>query len=262
MSDQDAVRVDIEDTIATVVLNRPEAMNALNAGVFLGLQKAAQNLKENPDVRVIIMTGAGERAFSAGIDLKMVASGGAGSAVFSGYRAGFDRLFSMKSIFTMYEELAVPVIDAINGYCLGAAFELVLCCDMRLACDTAVFALPEIQFGVIPDLGSTQRLPRIVSPGIAKELILTGRRIDAAEALRVGLVDHVYPKDQLMAEARKLAEEIAKLSPGIVEGAKRAANLWMTTPLDSGLRMETDICLGAGSGAGFGEQAQQFLKKE
>jgi enoyl-CoA hydratase len=262
MSDQDAVRVDIEDTIATVVLNRPEAMNALNAGVFLGLQKAAQNLKENPDVRVIIMTGAGERAFSAGIDLKMVASGGGGSAMFSGYRAGFDRLFSMKSIFTMYEELAVPVIAAINGYCLGAAFELVLCCDMRLACDTAVFALPEIQFGVIPDLGSTQRLPRIVSPGIAKELILTGRRIDAAEALRVGLVDHVYPKDQLMAEARKLAEEIAKLSPGIVEGAKRAANLWMTTPLDSGLRMETDICLGAGSGAGFGEQAQQFLKKE
>jgi len=262
MSDQDAVRVDIEDTIATVLLNRPEAMNALNQDVFLGLQKAAQGLRENPDVRVIIMTGAGERAFSAGIDLKMVASGGGGSAIFSGYRAGFDRLYSMKSIFTMYEELAVPVIAAINGYCLGAAFELVLCCDMRLACDTAVFALPEIQFGVIPDLGSTQRLPRIVSPGIAKELILTGRRIDAAEALRVGLVDHVYPKDQLMAEARKLAEEIAKLSPGIVEGAKRAANLWMTTPLDSGLRMETDICLGAGSGAGFGEQAQQFLKKE
>jgi len=262
MSDQDAVRVDIEDTIATVLLNRPEAMNALNQDVFLGLQKAAQSLRENPDVRAVIMTGAGERAFSAGIDLKMVASGGGGSAVFSGYRAGFDRLFGLKSIFTMYEELAVPVIAAINGYCLGAAFELVLCCDMRLACDTAVFALPEIQFGVIPDLGSTQRLPRIVSPGIAKELILTGRRIDAAEALRVGLVDHVYPKDQLMAEARKLAEEIAKLSPGIVEGAKRAANLWMTTPLDTGLRMETDICLGAGSGAGFGEQAQQFLKKE
>ncbi len=262
MSDQDAVRVDIEDSIATVLLNRPEAMNALNQDVFFGLQKAAQSLRENPDVRAVIMTGAGERAFSAGIDLKMVASGGGGSAVFSGYRAGFDRLFGLKSIFTMYEELAVPVIAAINGYCLGAAFELVLCCDMRLACDTARFALPEIQFGVIPDLGSTQRLPRIVSPGIAKELILTGRRIDAAEALRVGLVDHVYPKDQLMAEARKLAEEIAKLNAGIVEGAKRAANLWMTTPLDTGLRMETDICLGAGSGAGFGEQAQQFLKKE
>jgi enoyl-CoA hydratase len=262
MANQDAVRVDVEDTIATVMLNRPEAMNALNQDVFLGLQRAAQSLKENTEVRVVIMTGAGERAFSAGIDLKMVASGGGGASVFSGYRAGYDRLYSMKSIFTMYEELAVPVIAAINGYCLGAAFELVLCCDMRLACDSAMFGLPEIQFGVIPDLGSTQRLPRIVSPGIAKELILTGRRIDATEALRVGLVDHVYPKDQLMPEARKLAEEIAKLNPAIVEGAKRAANLPMTTPLDAGLRMETDICLGAGSGAGFGEQAQQFLKKE
>ena len=258
---QDAVRVDIEDTIATVLLNRPEAMNAMNRDVFLGLQQAAQSLKENPDVRVVIMTGAGEKAFSAGIDLKMVASGG-GSSVFPNYRQGYDSLHGLKSIFTMYEELAVPVIAAINGYCLGAAFELSLCCDMRLACDTATFALPEIQFGVIPDLGSTQRLPRIVSPGIAKELILTGRRIDAAEALRVGLVDHVYPKDQLMTEARKLAEEMAKLNPRIVQGAKRSANLTMSTPLDTGLRMETDICLGAGSGAGFGEEAQRFLKKE
>jgi len=262
MSNQDAVRLDIEDTIATVLLNRPEALNALNAGVFMGLQKAAQGIKENPDVRVVIVTGAGEKAFSAGIDLKMVASGGGGSAVFSDYREGFDRLYNLKMIFTMYEELAVPVIAAINGYCLGAALEFILCCDMRLAGDTAVFGLPEIQFGVIPDLGSTQRLPRIVGPGIARELILTGRRIDAAEALRVGLVDHVYPKEQLMTEARKLAEEIAKLNPRIVQGAKRAANLTLSTPLDVGLRMETDICLGAGSGAGFGEEAKRFLQKK
>jgi enoyl-CoA hydratase len=253
--------VEIEDGIATVVINRPEARNALNQDAFLGLMKAAQSLKENPEVKVAILTGAGDRAFSAGIDLKMVASGGVGS-VFTGLRPGFDSLLSLKSIFTMYEDLAIPVIGAINGYCLGAAFELSLCCDMRLASDTAIFGLPEIQFGVIPDLGSTQRLPRIVPPGYAKELILTGRRIDAAEALRIGLVDHVYPLDQVMPEAKKLAEEIAKLNPRIVQGAKRAANLWMTTPLDAGLRMETDICLGAGSGAGFGDQAQQFLKKE
>ena len=262
MSNNDAVRVEIDGTIATVMTNRPEARNALNQDAFLGLQQAAQSLRENSEVRVAILTGAGEKAFSAGIDLKMVAGGGGGAAVFSGLRGGYDQLFSLKSIFTMYEELAVPVIAAINGYCLGAAFELSLCCDMRLASDTAILGLPEIQFGVIPDLGSTQRLPRIVSPGIAKELILTGRRIDAAEALRIGLVDHVYPLDQLMSEAKKLAEEIAKLNPRIVQGAKRAASLFMTTPLDTGLRMETEICLGAGSGAGFGEQAQQFLKKE
>jgi enoyl-CoA hydratase len=260
MADNDAVRVEIEEAIATVTINRPEARNALNRDVFLGLQQAAQGLRENPEVRVAILTGEGDKAFSAGIDLKMVAGGGAG--VFSQYRAGYDSLFAMKSIFTMYEELVIPVIAAINGYCLGAAFELSLCCDMRLAADTAIFGLPEIQFGVIPDLGSAQRLPRLVPPGYAKELILTGRRIDAVEALRIGLVEHVYPLDQVKAEARKLAEEIAKLQPRIVQGAKRSANLWMNMPLDSGLRAETDICTGAGSGGSFGEQARDFLKKE
>jgi enoyl-CoA hydratase/carnithine racemase len=262
MANQDAVRLDIENTIATVLLNRPAALNAFNQDVFLGLQRTAQAIKENPEVRVVVMTGAGDRAFSAGLDLKMVASGSGPTRIFSSYRQGYDSLYSLKMIFTMYEELAVPVIAAINGYCLGAAFELILCCDIRLACDTAVFGLPEIQLGVIPDLGSAQRLPRIVGPGIAKELILTGRRINAAEALRVRLVDHVYPKDQLIVEAKKLAEEIAKINPRLIQGAKRATTLALSTPLDVGLRMETDICLSSGSGAGMGEAAQQFTKKE
>ena len=262
MANQDAVRLDIEDTIATVLLNRPEALNAFNQDLLLGLQKVAQAVKENPDIRAVIMTGAGDRAFSAGLDLKMVASGSGPTGIFSGYRQGYDSMYSLKMLLTMYEELAVPVIAAINGYCLGIALELILCCDMRLACDTAVFGLPEIQLGVIPDMGSTQRLPRIVGLGIAKELIYTSRRIDAAEALRVGLVDHVYPKDQLMSEARKLAEEIAKINPRLVQGAKRAVNLTMSTPLDVGLRMETDIVLGSGSSAGMGEAAQRFVKKE
>ncbi len=263
MSSQDIVLLDIAETIATVTLNRPEALNALNEDVWLGLEKAAQSIKANSEVRAVIVTGAGEKAFSAGIDLKMVASrgGGASGAVYGNFR-DFDRLHAMKSIFTLYEELAVPVIAAINGYCLGAAMEFILCCDIRMTVDTAVFALPEAQFGVIPDMGSTQRLPRIVPPGIAKELIFTGRRINAAEALRIGLVDHVYPKDQLMAEARKLAGEIAKLNPRIVQGAKRAANMAMQTPLMAGLRIETDICMASGSGTGFGQQAQQFLKRE
>ncbi|MCJ7744412.1 MAG: enoyl-CoA hydratase/isomerase family protein [Dehalococcoidales bacterium] len=262
MSNQDVVLLDIAETIATVTLNRPEALNALNQDVWLGLEKAAQSIKADSEVRAVIVTGAGEKAFSAGIDLKMVASrGGGAGAVYGNFRE-FDRLQAMKSIFTLYEELAVPVIAAINGYCLGAAMEFILCCDIRMTVDTAVFALPEAQFGVIPDMGSTQRLPRIVPPGIAKELIFTGRRINAAEALRIGLVDHVYPKDQLMAEARKLAGEIAKLNPRIVQGAKRAANMAMQTPLMAGLRIETDICMASGSGTGFGQQAQQFLKRE
>jgi enoyl-CoA hydratase len=262
MANQDAVQLDIKDSVATVLLNRPKALNAFNHEVLLGLQKQAQAIKENPQVRVVIMTGAGDKAFSAGLDLKMVASGSGPMDIFPSYRQGYDSLYSLKMIFTMYEDLAVPVIAAINGFCLGAAFELILCCDIRLACDTAVFGLPEIQLGVIPDLGSTQRLPRVVGPGIAKELIITGRRIDAAEALRVRLVDHVYPKDQLMIETRKLAEEIARINPHLTQGGKRAVNIAASTPLDIGLRMETDICLSSGSGATMGEAAQQFVKKD
>lgn len=261
MEKQDAVRLSIENTIATVLLNRPEAMNALNHDVFVGLQQAAQSIKENPEVRVAIITGAGERAFCAGLDLKMVASG-SGTNLFPKYRQGYDTLYGTKMIFTMYEELAVPVIAAINGYCMGGGLEFTLCCDIRMASNTAVFGLPEIQLGVIPDFGSTQRLPRIVGLGLAKEMILTGRRINATEALRVGLVDHVYPKEQLMPEARKLAEEIAKINPRLIQGAKRAANLTLNTTLDVGLRMETDICHSSGSGAKFSDGAKQFLKKE
>jgi len=261
MANQDVVRLDVEGAIAIVMLNRPEAMNAFSPDVWDGLQRAAQNIKESPDVRVVILTGAGERAFSAGLDLKAVAAGESGPRDTKKYRQGFDTLHNLKSIL-VYADLAVPVIAAINGYCLGVAMELSLCCDIRLAVDTAVFGLPEIQLGVMPDVGSTQRLPRVVGLSKAKELIFTGRRINAAEALRIGLVDHVYPKDQLMPEARKLAEEIAAQNPGIVQGAKRSTNLTMSVPIDVGLRMETDICLASGSGMGMGEAAQRFAKKE
>ena len=262
MSDQDVVKLEIDKLgIATVTFNRPEAMNALNMEMWKSLRNCAQNIKENPDVRVAIVTGAGSKAFTAGMDLKMVAEGGA-AGMFPNYREGFDTLYAFKMTLTMWEELAVHVIGAVNGFCLGGGLELILCFDMRLASDNAMFGLPEMQFGVIPDLGSTQRLPRVVGLGIAKELIITGRRIDASEALRVGLVDHMYPQEQLMPEARKLAEEIAKLHPRLVEGAKRAINLTMSTPLDTGLRMETDICLGSGSGMHFGEEAQKFLKEK
>jgi len=264
MNDQKVIRLDVDEQgIALVTLNRPEALNALNQDLWRGLRDTAQNIKENPAIRVVIITGAGEKAFTAGMDLKMIAGGGGGSAqLFPNYRGGYDSLYGLKMVITMYEELAVPVIGAINGYCLGAGLEMSLCFDMRLASENAVFGLPEMPLGVIPDLGSTQRLPRLIGYGKAKELIITGRRIDAAEALRIGLVEYVYPKDQLMPEARKLAEEIAKLNPRLVEGAKRAVNMSLSTPLDSGLRLETDICLGAGSGAAFGQEAKSFLGKK
>ncbi len=262
MSGQDLVTMEIDDLgVATVTLNRPEAHNALNREMWLSLRDRAQQIKENPQVRVAIVTGAGDKAFTAGMDLKMISETGS-SNLFPSYRQGFDTLYGFKMTLTLWEELAVPVIGAVNGYCLGGGLELILCFDIRLAAEHALFGLPEMKFGVMPDLGSTQRLPRVVGLGIAKEMIMTARRIDAAEAMRVGLVDHVYPLPDLMPEARKLAEEIARMNPRLVAGAKRAVNLTMTTPLDAGLRMETDICLGAGSAGQFGEEAKRFLEKK
>jgi len=261
MTEHDVVKLEVENNIATITLNRPEAMNSFSPPVWTGLQKAAQSLKENPEVRVAVITGAGDKAFSVGLDLKAVAAGAIGPEDSVKYRKGFDSVNNLKSIL-VYADLAVPVIAAINGYCLGVGMELSLCCDIRLATDTAQFSLPEIQLGVMPDVGSTQRLPRIVGLSKAKELIMTGRRINAAEALRIGLVDYVYPKDQLMPEAMKLAGEIAAQNPNIVQGAKRATNLTMSIPLDVGLRIETDICLASGSGAGIGEAAKRFADKK
>ena len=238
MTEKKAVLLEVDDKgIALMTLNRPDAMNAFNQEQWKGLQAAAETVRSNPDIRVVIVTGAGDRAFSAGMDLKMIASGGGGSSsVYGHYRKGYDQLFGLKSLLTAFEALACPVIGAINGYCLGAGLELSLCFDMRLAVEKAVFSLPEMPLGVIPDLGSTQRLPRIVGIGKAKEMIITGRKIGTAEALRVGLLDHVYPDNEtLMAEARKLAEEIAALNPRLVEGAKRAVNMSMSTPLDTSI---------------------------
>jgi len=262
MTDNQAVLLTIDDVIATVTFNRPEALNALNQDSYRGLMTTAQKIKETPEIRAVIITGSGERAFSVGMDLKMIASGKSGSSLLGNFRDGFDRLYGLKSIFTMYEELAVPVIAAINGHCLGAAFEFSLCCDIRICAEQSMFGLPEMPLGVIPDLGSTQRLPRIIGPAYAKELIITGRRINAQEALRINLVNHVYPKDQLILEAKKLAGEMAKLNPSHVAGAKRAVNMSMSTPLDWGLRLETDICLGARSGQSFSAEAQKFIQKK
>lgn len=256
------VLLKIDGGVATITLNRPEKLNALDAEVWLGLEEVAKAIKNQAEVRVAVLTGAGERAFSAGIDLKMVASGG-GVSLGRPVRGAFESMQEMKEVFNLYENLPVPVIAAINGYCVGAAMELVLACDIRLASETAIFTIPEITLGVMPDMGGTQRLPRIVGPGKAKELILTGRRIDAAEALRIGLVEHVYPKDSLMAEARKLAEEIASHEPAAVQGAKRAINVAMSHSLEVGLTYETATALTAiGSAQKFLESAEAFAQKK
>jgi len=254
MAQDKTVLLEIRDRIATITLNRPEVLNAFTGDILAGLKAAVERIQAEPEIRAAIITGAGDRSFSAGLDLKMAASGQ--GSLFSGTaRSEFEALQSGGQVFTAYEMLPVPVIAAVNGYCLGVGFELALVCDIRLASETASFSLPEVQLGTIPDFGSTQRLPRIVGVGKAKELIYTGRRIDAAEALRIGLVEHVYPKDKLMEEAWNLAEEMASIAPALIQGAKRAITVAMSHPLEIGLNYETvtamstrqDITEGAGS---------------
>lgn len=256
------VLLKIEGPIATITLNRPEKLNALDGEVWLGLEEAAGAINHQPEVRVAILTGAGDRAFSAGLDLKAATS-------FEQFSLGrplrgmFEIIQQMKGVFTMYEDLPVPVIAAVNGYCVGAAMELVMACDIRLASEAAIFTIPEVTLGFIPDMGGTQRLPRIVGPGKAKELIFTGRRIDAAEALRIGLVEHVCPKERLMSEAGQLAEEIAAIAPASVQGAKRAINVAMSHSLEVGLNYETATAFGlTGSAEKLSEASEAFKQKK
>jgi len=251
------VLLEMKGKVAIVTLNRPKARNAFNRGIMEGLYEAANHIQSEPSINAVIITGAGDQAFCAGIDLKMVS---AGEDLTGGVKRHdrFEQIQVYRNCFTAYERLAIPVIAAINGFCLGAGLELALSCDIRLADETAVFSIPEVQLGVIPDGGGTQRLPKIVGVGKAKELIYTGRRIDAQEALRIGLVEHVYPKAQLMEEARKMAQEISDNGPPVM-GCKRAINIALNYPADVGLLFES-----AAQQAylqGFQQGASQVLKK-
>lgn len=255
------VELKVKDGIATITLNRPEVLNALNADMWNGLEDAAVAIAHNPEVRVAIIHGAGDRAFSAGLDLKAAARG-------EGFprrdvRAGADSLSAVKHYITIYEELAVPVIAAIHGYCMGGACQLVLACDIRIASEDAILAIPEAKvLGIVPDLGGTQRLPRLVGPGRAKMMLMTGRRINAQEALRIGLVDEVHSKENYLAAARGLAEEIAAINPDAVQGVKRAVNTAMSTSLGVGLAFETATALSLPRmGDVFLKGAESFSKK-
>jgi enoyl-CoA hydratase/carnithine racemase len=217
--------------VTILKLNRPDKMNALSFPTLLMLREAIEALRFDPEVRVVLITGAGDKAFSAGADLKE--------------RAGMtpvqvkEFIRTIRDTFTAIEDLGKPVIAVVNGLALGGGTELALACDIRLAADSALMGLTETSLGIIPGAGGTQRLPRLVGKGKAKELIFTARRIPASEAKEIGLVEQVYPAERLMDEALAMARKIAENGPVALEQAKYAVNAGSETDLKTGMLFES-----------------------
>jgi enoyl-CoA hydratase/carnithine racemase len=221
-----------KDGVVVLTLNRPEVMNAFNFPMLFALKEQVEALRFNPDIRVIIITGSGQKAFCAGADLKE--------------RADLDELqvkefiFTIRDLFTSIEYLNKPIIAAINGVSLGGGTELCLACDIRVAALNASMGLTETRLAIIPGAGGTQRLPRIIGRGKAKELIFTGRRVDAREALQIGLINQIYEPDELLGECRKIAAMICETGPIAIEQAKYAINYGLETDLHTGLGIESN----------------------
>jgi enoyl-CoA hydratase len=207
----------IENNCATVTINRPEKLNALNKATIEDLHKAFKTLNKYPEVRAIILTGNGEKAFVAGADISEFAD-------FSIEEGAHLALQGQELVFDFIENLKTPVICAINGFALGGGLELAMACHIRVACDTAKMGLPETSLGLIPGYGGTQRLPQLVGKGRAMEMILTAGMITADVAYRIGLVNHVVPQNELLAFCNEIAQRILKNSPHAIGKAIKSVN--------------------------------------
>jgi enoyl-CoA hydratase len=217
--------------VAKIIVNRPEARNALNRAVRQELRNVIESIETDKSIRVVIITGAGDKAFIAGADITELKE--MTPAEMEEFASSLGQ-----QLYTDIENLDVPVIAMINGFCVGGGCEVAMACDIRIASENAKFGQPEINIGIIPGGGGTQRLPRLVGWGNAKELIYTGRMIDAAEAERMGLVNRVVPCDKLEDTVNKLAENITSKSPLIIKIAKKIINRGMYTDLAAGLSYE------------------------
>jgi enoyl-CoA hydratase len=248
-----SVKVEMSERLAIVTVDRPEALNALNGAVLKELTMAFEHLSMAADVGAIILTGSGDKAFVAGADIKEMARlTGVEMQRFSeaGRRLG-DVLAACPK----------PVIAAINGFALGGGCELAMACDVRIASDRAVLGQPEVNLGIIPGFGGSQRLPRLVGPGWAAELVLTGDRIDAATAERIGLVNRVVPHARLLEEAKALAGRVLGKGPAAIALAKACLRAAQEMPLSAGLSFETAAFGLAGATEDKAEGMRAFLEK-
>jgi len=229
----ETIKVEREESIVWITLNRPHRLNALNEILMEELNEALDTVENDPSVRCVIITGEGDRAFSAGADITGFPRATPVSA------AEFSRKGQM--VFSKIEEMSKPVIAAINGYALGGGLELALACDFRIASEHAEFGSPEINLGIIPGWGGTQRLVRTVGLANAKKIVMLGDRIKADEALKMGLVDKVVPFEKLREEAKALAQRLCEGPPIALKYAKHAVNFGSQVPLDIGLRLEATL---------------------
>ena len=221
---------DKKDGIGTVTLNRPDKLNALNSTVYKELYEAFESIEDDPEVRVVILTGAGNRAFCAGSDVAEMQNMGPLEIQ--------KFMVTIRKTSDFIYALTKPTIAAVNGYALGGGCELAMCCDLRIASEKARFGQPEITLGLIPGARGTQRLPRLIGAAKAKEMIFTGDLIDAATALNLGLVNKVVPAEKLTEEAQALAAKLAGMSGPVLAMAKMAINTGLDTDIASGLNME------------------------
>ena len=226
------VNCEVQGAVAVLTIDRPKALNALNPEVLADLKAAFEGIDQNT-VRCVVLTGAGEKSFVAGADI------GSMSTMTKAEGTDFGKLGN--DIFLMIENFPLPVIAAVNGFALGGGCELAMSCDIRICSDNAMFGQPEVGLGITPGFGGTQRLPRIVGLGMAKQLLYTARNIDANEALRIGLVNAVVPQAELMDTALKMANTIAKNAPIAVRACKKAVNEGMQVSIDKAVEIEEKL---------------------
>jgi enoyl-CoA hydratase len=245
--------VSASDRIATIVVNRPRSLNALNPATMRELSAAFEDMAGRDDVGVVLLTGAGEKAFVAGADISEMRH-------FNAVQALEFALFG-QGVLERMERLPQPVIGVINGFALGGGCELAMACDLLIAADTAKFGQPEVNLGIIPGYGGTQRLPRIVGRNLAKEIVLTGEMITARRAYEIGLVNLVVPPAELMNAARETAAKILSKGPIAVRAAKMAMNRGLDLDLSNACALEANAFAVGFSTADRVEGMTAFLEK-